>query len=102
VRSAVIPKGAAMLTHLDFLGADVEITDAVAGDEVVVRTRYYPAWTASANGTPVALYDHDGQLAFRAPAAGTYTVALAYPRRPWLSLGAIAIFVVGLIVLRGR
>jgi hypothetical protein len=102
VRSAVIQKGAATLTHLDFLGADAELTDAVAGDEVIVRTRYYPAWTASANGTPVALYDHDGQLAFRAPSAGTYTVALAYPRRRWLSLGAVGVFVVGVIALRGQ
>lgn len=36
------------------------------------------------------VFDHEGQLAFRAPADGTYTVHLAYPRRYWLNLVAPA------------
>jgi hypothetical protein len=75
------------------------LTDVQGGEQVVVRTHYYPAWTAWADGSRLALYDVGGQLAFRAPHAGSYTVHLQYPRYRALSLLAFAAFAIGLIVL---
>jgi hypothetical protein len=40
VRSIDTPRGHGALRHLDWLGADVELVDVAAGDEVVVRTNY--------------------------------------------------------------
>jgi hypothetical protein len=47
----------------------------------------------------VPLHERGGQLAFRAPASGTYTVHLKYPRRYGLSLAAMAAFGLGLVGL---
>ncbi|HWB16420.1 MAG TPA: hypothetical protein VG538_08430 [Vicinamibacterales bacterium] len=98
-RSVVTSTGRGDLTEHDPLGARIALSDVHAGDRVVVRTNYYPAWTASARGTAVPLMDVDGQLAFTAPFDGTYDVTLAYPRRPWLFVVALAGFALGMIVV---
>jgi hypothetical protein len=91
--------GRGHLRNLDWLGADVELAGARAGDEVVIRTNYYPAWRASHRGRPVALYARDGQLAFRAPDDGNYTVALEYPRYRAVLVAAWAALAGGMIAL---
>jgi hypothetical protein len=98
-RSVVVPVGSGALRNLDWLGADVELRDVRAGDAVVVRTNYYPAWTAFLGDRAVALHDSAGQLAFKAPSSGTYTVRLIYPRYRALSVLAILAFVGGALVL---
>ena len=55
LRSVVVPGGSGSLRNLDFLGGDVALSDAAAGDLVVVRTNYYPAWRAFADGRDVPL-----------------------------------------------
>jgi hypothetical protein len=100
VRSVVTSSGSGELQHLDFLGAEVALTSAKAGDPVVVRANYYPAWRAFVNDTAVPLYSAQGQLAFRAPREGSYVVRLEYPRYRWLLLIAMACFAVGTICLR--
>jgi hypothetical protein len=77
------------LEGLTPLGATVALSRVQANDLVVVKTNAYPAWTAEADGEPVPLTAHHGQLAFLAPKAGSYDVALIYPRRPWLVVGAV-------------
>jgi hypothetical protein len=62
-----------------------------------VRANYYPAWRAHVDGTPVALHPVDGQLAFRAPREGTYTVRLEYPQYRGLTLTALAVFLAGVV-----
>jgi hypothetical protein len=62
----------------------------------VVRASYYPAWQANVAGSPVALYDSEGQLAFRAPRDGSYTVRLEYPRYGALSLIAVVALLGGM------
>jgi hypothetical protein len=95
VRSVVTATGSARLRNLDFLGADVELTNATAGEPVIVRANYYPAWRAFLGEREVALYASGGQLAFRAPESGSYVVRLAYPRYGWLSLVGVVAFGVG-------
>jgi hypothetical protein len=102
VRSAVAARGAARLTHPDPLGADVELENVQAGDPIVVRTNYYPAWEARAGGRPIALYSEKGQLAFAAPSSGSYVVRLEYPRRTGLTLLAIGALLAGMIALAQR
>ena len=96
-RDVVVPHGTGRLSARDWLGATVSLTNVRAGDETVVRTNYFPAWTARFGGEAVALHSSDGQLAFRAPRDGTYDVALEYPRRPWLPVLALAALVAGLL-----
>lgn len=98
-RSVVTPAGSGVLRALDPLGAVVALRDVAAGDPVVVRANYYPAWRADADGTAVALYELNGQLAFRAPRGGSYAVRLEYPRYRGLTLAAIAVFLAGLVGL---
>lgn len=100
VRAVVTSTGTGRLTHLDWLGADVELENVVAGEPVVIRTNYYPAWSAFTDTRAVPLFASDRQLAFNAPADGSYVVQLKYPRRPWLPVvGALAlaagVFVLG-------
>ena len=95
-RDVVVPNGSGRLARRDWLGATVSLADVRAGDEVVVRTNYFPAWAASTGGVDVALYASDGQLAFRAPKDGSFDVTLAYPRRPWLLAVALAALAAGL------
>jgi hypothetical protein len=98
-RSVLTTTGSGALRNLDFLGADVDLVDVRAGEPVVVRASYYPAWQASAGGSAVALYDSEGQLAFRAPRDGTYTVRLDYPRYGTLSLLAVVALLGGMAAL---
>ena len=95
-RDVVVPNGTGRLSERDWLGATVSLTDVKAGDEVVVRTNFYPAWTAVCEGAAVALRASDGQLAFQAPKDGSYCVALVYPRRPWLLVVALGALLAGL------
>jgi hypothetical protein len=75
------------------------LRDVGAGEPVVVRSRYYPAWRAFAAGREVPLHDIRGQLAFTTPAAGSYTVRLEYPRYRALSILALVSFLAGALVL---
>lgn len=102
IRSVVTTVGTGDLRNLDALGADVALTEVTAGDVVVLRANYYPAWRASANGREVPLVSREGQLAFSAPQSGTYIVRLNYPRYRALNLIAAVTFVLGLVVLARR
>jgi hypothetical protein len=99
VRSVTVAHGAARLDHLDPFGADVELNSVATDDIVVVRTNFYPAWQAEVANRAVPLFSSDGQLAFKAPADGTYIVKLEYPRRLGLSILALVTFVLGLVGL---
>jgi hypothetical protein len=98
-RSVVTTSGSGELRNLDWLGGDVVLRDVGAGEPVVVRSRYYPAWRAFAAGREVPLHDIRGQLAFTTPAAGSYTVRLEYPRYRALSILALVSFLAGALVL---
>lgn len=99
-RSIVTSQGTGRLTNLDLLGAKVELTNVIAGEPIVIRTNYYPAWEAFVDGRPVPLFSRDRQLAFSAPADGSYVVELRYPKRPWLPLVAVIAFAGGVVILR--
>jgi hypothetical protein len=99
VRAVVTISGTALLRDLDFLGANVDLTDVIAGSPVVIRANYYPAWRAFVDDEEVPIFDQDGQLAFRAPKAGTYRVRFEYPRYRGLSLLALVTLVIGLVGL---
>jgi hypothetical protein len=98
-RAVITTTGIGQLRDLSFLGGIVALDGVPTGSPVVVRTHYYPAWRAYANGREVRLYARDGQLAFDAPAEGSYEVRLEYPRYRWLSLLAIGVAIVGGFVL---
>lgn len=93
VRSVVTTAGTGRLRNPDFLGAEVELEHVTAGEPVIVRTNYYPAWRAYHGDRDIALHSIEGQLAFRAPEDGSYVIRLAYPRYRWLILIAVAVFV---------
>ena len=99
VRAVVTRTGSARLSGLDFLGADVELTGVEAGEPVLVRMNYYPAWRAYAGDEEIRLTSANGQLAFAAPTTGTYVVRLVYPRYGWLVVASLAVFLVGCVAL---
>jgi hypothetical protein len=98
-RTVVTPAGSGQLVNARALSADIVLDGVAANDPIVVRTNFYPAWQARSDAGPVALYDTGGQIGFRAPSAGSYTVHLEYPKRTGLSLFAIAVLIAGMIVL---
>ena len=95
VRSVVTTSGSGALRDPDFLGADVSLAGVEAGDTIIVRTHYYPAWRATSAGLVVPLFAAGGQMAFRAPRSGDYVVRLVYPRYRALSAVALAAFILG-------
>ena len=50
VRSVVTTGGSGRLRNLDFLGGEVEVLGATAGEPVIIRANYYPAWRAYDGG----------------------------------------------------
>jgi hypothetical protein len=102
VRDVVLDTGSGRLRDLDLLGGTVALDGVRAGETAVVRMNYFPAWTARAGSQVIPLRAVDGQLAFDAPADGTYDVVLEYPRRRGLMLLALVSLIVGGIVLAGR
>ena len=98
-RSVVTTSGTATMADLDPLGARVLLRDVTEGNEVVIRTNYYPVWSAYSNATPVPLFSVGGQLAFRAPQSGSYEVRLEYPRRVLLLAACAAAFAAGLVAM---
>ncbi len=98
-RSVMMASGTGRLSNLDFLGADIELVDARAGEQVVVRANFYPAWRAWRGQRAVDLHPSDGLIAFHAPEDGSYTVRLEYPRYRGLSIGAVTTLIIGLIAL---
>ena len=99
VRSIATSTGQGRLENLDPVAADVILDQVVAGEPVVVRTNYYPAWKARVGDQSVRVYSSNGQLAFDAPSAGSYLVRLEYPERRGLLLIALGVLVTGLFVL---
>ncbi|MBA3884900.1 MAG: hypothetical protein H0X67_04085 [Acidobacteria bacterium] len=63
---------------------------------------YFPAWRTEADGADVELFPVDGQLAFRAPADGSYVVSLEYPRRRPLMALAVLVLVLGSVGMAYR
>jgi hypothetical protein len=89
------PAIVASLTSTGRLGATIDV-EAAQGAEVVVRTNHFPAWQLRSGGSDVPHFARDGQLAFRAPAAGRQQLELVYPRRAWLSLLAMVVWIAAL------
>ncbi len=83
-RDVVTTSGRGHLAELTPLGGRVRLENIRAGDRVVLRTNFYPVWTARMADAPVALVDDQGLLAFDAPRDGSYEIELRYPRRMWL------------------
>lgn len=98
-RAVVTTSGQGTLSDLDPLGATVRLANVEAGTTVVIRSNYYPAWRARHADRDVPLFPQDGQMAFTAPADGSYEVTLHYPRYQWLNLMAIAAFIIGAAAL---
>ena len=97
-RSVVIAEGSGILEPVDALTGRVKLSAMKAGEPVIVRMNYFPAWTATSNGRPVELRAKDGQLSFNAPSDGDYVVDLEYPRRRGLILVACMVFVIGILL----
>jgi hypothetical protein len=98
-RVVVAQAGGGTLENLHLLGGDIRLEGVRAGDEVVVRMNYFPAWRGHLDGRDVELFQVDGQLAFVAPADGSYVVALEYPRRRALIVLALTALLAGAVGL---
>jgi hypothetical protein len=92
IRSVETSRGQGTLHAMDPLSARIDLTGVVAGDTVVVRTNYYPAWTLRSRGMDLPFYERGGQIAFAAPRTGTYAIEMRYPTYRWtLVVAAIAL-----------
>ena len=100
-RAVATDVGEGALVNLRPHGAEVVLSGVRAGDLVIVRTNFHPAWSARAGGRTVRLSSHDGQLAFAAPCTGDCVVSLAYPaNRAFLPLAAAVLVAAGFWIRR--
>ena len=97
-RDVITVTGRGRLGHISPLDAEVHLDNVRRGDIVVIRTNYFPAWRARKENVDVDVFDAGGQLAFRAPADGSYVVSLEYPRRLALTWLAGLTLVAGAVV----
>lgn len=74
----------------------IALQDVAEGEQIVLRCNYFPAWKVSWNGQACPTHDERGQLAFRAPASGSYIVSLAFPRYAGLSVLALIALAIGI------
>lgn len=98
-RDIVVASGRGRITERTLLGARVELESVRAGERVLLRTHFYPAWTAWFEAQQIPLIDSDGQIALLAPRDGSLTIEMRYPKRTWLLFVAIAAVVIGSAVL---
>jgi hypothetical protein len=100
-REVVTATGAGTLANAGSHHADVALTGVRAGDPVIVRTNFHPAWSAAIDGRALQLDARDGQLSFVAPCTGDCTVALAYPaHRAFIPLAIVVLLAAGFIARR--
>jgi hypothetical protein len=95
VRGVRTTHGTATLERVDPLVGKVQLVNVRAGDLAVVRTNYHPSWVMSGGDGAVELVPVEGQLGFRLPRSGTYSVDLVYPRRPLVTLAALLALAIG-------
>ena len=93
VRGVVAATGSGRLDQRHPFGGSVTLDAARAGERVIVRMNYHPAWRAEFGGADVPLRNVNGQLAFESPFSGEGTVTLVYPRPLW----ALAVALVALL-----
>jgi len=98
-RSVATCSGQGSLRGLNPVGGEVVLHGVAAGTPVVVRTHFYPAWSATAAGRAVPLRAEQDQLAFDAPASGDVVVQLSYDRRSWLTILSLATLLFGMAAL---
>ncbi|MBF0215994.1 MAG: hypothetical protein HQL30_03255 [Candidatus Omnitrophica bacterium] len=72
--------GNAEVTDNDFYGKKVALAGVARGARVTLRSNYFPAWKAFYEGKSVPLENNDGEISFRAPAAGDSVIEMKYPR----------------------
>lgn len=98
-RSVVTTAGTGTLRALTPVGGEVVLRGVPPGTQVVVRTHYHPAWSATAGGRPIGLRDEQGQMAFDNPVSGDGVVRLDYDRRPWLTALSLLSLLGGMVLL---
>jgi hypothetical protein len=96
-REVVVGTGAGRLSGRFVGGATVSLTGVSRGEQVTIRTNFYPAWFARTSDGPVVLRDHDGQLTFDAPCDGACDVQLYYPRRVALRYAAVLTWLLAVV-----
>ncbi|MEI6632609.1 MAG: hypothetical protein WCP22_02190 [Chlamydiota bacterium] len=96
---AVFP-GRGEVRRPDYFSMIVRLHGVRKGEKVVIRTNYFPAWTAEWAGRPVRLFSEDGQMALRSPADGDPVIRLAFPRNVLYSLSAWGAIAVGFVLSR--
>ena len=94
-RSATSPHGSAVLTGISAAGGTVALENVKAGDQIVVRTNYHPALILRSGTARLETSPDHGQLAFHAPASGTYDVSIEYPARRGLALVGLLALILG-------
>lgn len=95
VRGVVCASGRGRLDQLHPFGGTVSLEVVQAGEPVMVRMNYHPAWRAEFNGTELPIRNVNGQVAFASPVTGTGVVRLVYPRPAWVVAVALLALLAG-------
>jgi len=97
-RSVQMATGQGWITRETYFSKKIRIHNASQGDIVVVRSNYFPTWKAFYNGIHIPTLDIDGQLGFIAPANGSYTITLRFPKYLAFNiLSVLTLFGVGVL-----
>jgi len=85
-----VKRGYGSVEHQDFYRKTLRLSDMLEGEEVLLKSNYFPAWKAYFNGKRVDLREKDRQVLFNAPANGSYSIKMVFPKYAPLSIVSIA------------
>jgi len=89
-RSVVTASGSGTLINKDPFEKQIILRNVAKNDEIIIRSNYLKQWQFSYPSSRVKLYEKNGQIAFKAPHSGSYTVKLAFPKYYFLSFIAFS------------
>lgn len=92
-RGVVIANGGGTYCDAGYFSKHLYLKNVVKGDTAIIRQNYFPSWKAWYCNKKLPVINSAGQLAVIAPATGSYTIELTFPKYPifsWVALFAVA------------
>lgn len=72
--------GSGIIAKEDYFDKQIKLYNTKKGSRVTVRSNYFPAWKAYYDNKEIPVLNIDGQIGFKAPESGNYSIELKYPR----------------------
>jgi len=90
----ILQHGEGEILSETYFSKRIKLSDVRGGEEVIVRSNYFPSWRAFYKGQEIPVHNREGLLAFIVPDNGSYSIDLRFPKYflfHWIALAALAL-----------